>query len=449
MIKLAKKVISVLLILSVMMGFVGCAFFDKIHVTMDSSVESISAPELVRLLVSAVNDEKNLADSYAAIPEHQRKDVSYSTYFEYVSLLRELSSRNGKIVGFDFLNNEENSEHLNYIYSKLEKNSENVEDYRSVFAQYGSVRTVSFDFLKENSTDVFMYISFDDKENAMLSNILIMHTLGAYNYMHQYFRLLDEKKTDGISALMELGSDVPEEFYNSILNAKADFYVDFYNLRVTNSTSQFQLTEANPLYVDYRIPKVLTADNTDFYDRHIQAFRNPSGLITISDVIPQDTDISITTVNINQSLSLRCGLEYDYSAVNRICGKPISMYLNEDVVIDEITDIDGNVTDIIHPLLISYNGMNLVFNAKYKSDKEWIGELVSIRLFSSSSCNYPVCGIRVGDSELKIMERFPMIDYGNYDFDYRTSYNGYHLKYEINNKLIEGIVISKADKESD
>ena len=162
-------------------------------------------------------------------------------------------------------------------------------------------------------------------------------------------------------------------------------------------------------------------------------------------MIPQETNIDIATVNINQSLVVRCGLEYDYSAITRICGKPISCYLNEDVVIDEIKDDEGNVTDLIQPLVVSYNGMNLVFNAKYKSDKEWIGELVSIRMYSSSSSNYPVCGIKVGDSELGILEHFPMINYGEYHFEFERARTTYSLEYGISDKMVESIVITKVN----
>ena len=439
MTKQIKKVIALLLILSVMMGFVGCAFFDKIHATIDPKKEYISAPEIVRLLISAIDDDKNLADSYASIPEGQRKDISFSYYFEYISILKEFTKGNGKIQGFRFLNDEENSKHLDSIYNKLAQNSL-VDDYYTVFSQYGEVRTVIFEFSKESDYPVCLYIPLDEEGFAYLSYDLISHLIASYNYMQQYFKLISAEKADGISALLDVESKIPEEYVGSVINARSSYILDFYKLRVKNTPEQFELCAANPFYVEYNIPKVVSYDGGELYNRKVYAFRNPNGFVSISDPFELETDNVIATVNVSATQYLRCGLEYDYSAISRICGKPISTYL-KDGAVSVTYDKDGNPIEK-YMLLVSYNGMNLSFVATYNSETDWIGELVSIRLYSSSS-EYNVCGIKVGDSELSILEHFPMINYGDYIITYEDGKTSYKLEYEVKDSVIKDIVIGK------
>ncbi len=440
MTKLIRKVLSLVLILSVMMGFVGCAFFDRIHATMDPKADFISAQEIVRLLVTAIDDPNQLADSYASIPEEQRNDISYSNYFEYITILRSFSDGNGKIKSFRFLDDEENSKHLDSIYNKLASNIE-VDDYYTVFSQYGDVRTVEFEYSSETDYPVYMYLDVVDGY-AYLSHDLVSQLISTYNYMQQYFNLLEDEKADGISALLSAGN-VPVKYADEVLLARANYIIDFYKFRVKNNADQFILVAANPFYVEYNIPEVFSSDGNDIYERNIYAFRNTDGVISITDVFEQETDVNVVTVDVSDTKYLRCGLEYDYSAIVRICGKkPNSMYLKDDVV-SVVYDKEGNPIEK-KLLLVSYNGMNLTFIVNYTSDENWIGELSSIRLYGSHS-DYSVCGIHVGDPEISIIKTFPMITFGEYDIPLNLGNVTYNLSIEVSDSVIKDIYISKVD----
>lgn len=441
MTKLVKKVVALLLVLSVMMGFVGCAFFDRIHATIDPKTDFISPQEIVRLLVNAIDDEKQMADTYASIPEDQRKDVSYSYYYEYLKILREFSYGGGSITGFRFLNDEENSRHLDSIYNKLAQKYE-VDDYYTVFSGYGNVRTVVFEYDKDRSYNVYMYLIFDDDGYAYLSNDLISHVIFTYNYMQQYFNILTDGNADSITSLLSAEENVPDEYVDEVLSARSNYILDFYDKRVISKPEQFELIAANPFYVEYLIPEVFTADLDGRVSRKLSAFRIPDGTIKISDDFEQETSLEIATVNISSLQSIRCGLEYDYGAIYRLCGKPTSTYL-KDTVVDVVYDKDGNPVDR-KLLLVSYNGMNLTFAANYTDEKVWIGELLSIRIYSSA-IDYTVCDIKVGDPEINIIKQFPMIEYGDYSITYNAGTVKFNLDYEIKDKKIKAIVISKAD----
>lgn len=297
MTRVYKRILSVLLILSVMAGLCGCAFFDSIQANFESNSEYISAPELVRLLAVAINDQNQMADSYQAIPEEQREGVSYSQYYEYLNILRQFSTGNKKIVNFRFLNDEENSKHLDSIYNKLSQNSM-VEDYYTVIKQYGDIKTVVFEYSRETESPVYTYISVNEDGSAHLSPEILSHTISAYNYMQQYFNLINQENVDGISSLIRLTEDYSDDMADRIRKAKAEYINDYYKYRVRNTTSQFVLLTANPFYVEYKIPEILSLDGDEISSRQIYAFRNPSGTIDIGDVISQDTTEDIITVNV-------------------------------------------------------------------------------------------------------------------------------------------------------
>ena len=234
-----KNALSLVLILSVLMGFAGCAFFDRIHVTIDPKADNVSGAEIIRLLVSAIDDDAHLSDSYAAIPENQRKGISYPDYYQYVSILRAYSNANGKIKSFRYLNEEENSKHLDSIYTKLSQNCL-VDDYYTVFSNYGEVRTVVFEYEKEPEYPVYTYITLDEDGDPYLSFDLISHIISSYNYMKQYLKLITNEKVEGISALLVPEANIPDKVVkevtlrdllkkDSILNQKAKFLKRSFN----------------------------------------------------------------------------------------------------------------------------------------------------------------------------------------------------------------------------
>ena len=104
-----KRSLAAILILVLLMSLAGCAFVDKIQNRIDPNASKISAPELVRLLVVAINDQNMIGSSYEAIPEVQREGISFSYFSQYVSILKSLGG-NAKIDRFTFLDEEENSE---------------------------------------------------------------------------------------------------------------------------------------------------------------------------------------------------------------------------------------------------------------------------------------------------------------------------------------------------
>ncbi len=428
------------MILSLMMGLCACSFFDSITSRIDSVSVSIPSQEIIRLLITAINDENELADSFAAIPEEQRADISFSQYYEYVALLRQFSTGGRKITGFRFMNQEDNSRHLDSLYNRMANNVE-VEDYYTVFQPYDQIMTVVLEYSKELTTPVYIYLSENSEGTAYLSKAIILNTIATYNYMQQYFTLLNDENADGISSIISIEDNVPDSMVDSILKARSQYTIDYYKYRVRTNSNQYVLLTANPFFVQYRIPEILYTDEDEITDSIKYAFRKPSGEIKVVDVIPQDTSVDLVTVYVSETQYIRCGLKYDYSSISRICGKPILSTL-QDEIIGTVLDKEGEPVDE-RLVILSYNGMNLSFEVVYENDTSWYGELVSIRLYENSKTRYPVCGISVGADEISVMKRFPMISYGEYTLDYYMNDSKYSLNYEVKDSKINYITINK------
>lgn len=431
-----KRSLAAILILVLLMSLAGCAFVDKIQNRIDPNASKISAPELVRLLVVAINDQNMIGSSYEAIPEVQREGISFSYFSQYVSILKSLGG-NAKIDRFTFLDEEENSDRLDKIYKRMCQQMP-AGDFKSTFEPYGSVKTVELQYSKKNVSNSRMYISFDSEGTAYLSYDWIMDLIDTYNYMNHYFNMLEKNNSDGIAVLIKSKSGFSTIYSEDVIDSKAQYTVDFYRMKVKNSFDQFVLKEINAFYVDYEIPEVLSADGQSLYSRNLYAFRGNNGDIDIIDDIPQEVDNNVITVPLSQNQMIRCGLEYDSSVLQRMMGKPVKVIVQDENIYD--TDDPEKVRSRV---CFMYKGIHLVFDASYTDENDWMGELVSITLVTNSQVSYSVCDLKLGDSEESILKRFPMIKYGDYTLNYSVNASSFDLVYEVTDGVITGITITE------
>lgn len=461
--------LTAIMVITAMMMLSGCSFFDKIQKQIDPNSVKIAAPELIRLMVTGIDDPAQIADSYEAIPESQREGINYSYYVTYINIIREMSTGNGKIKSFRLMNDEDNSEHLLSVFDKFTQRTKvSLDSFDHYLEPYGNIRTVVFEYGVEPDHPVYAYYSIDDDGFAKLSDEWITDVVDIYNYMQHYLGSIDEQNTDGIASLIRKSSkNSGTELEEKRITAKAEYISEFYKYRVRNNVDEFRLNAANAFYTEYQIPEVISSDGNGIYTRTVSSYgtHNSNNDIIIYDDIPQEADDSIAKVNISQVQSITCGLEYNYSAITRILGKPLWTYIPKENI-QATVDSDGN--EILKKrIVLSYNGLCLVFNAVYsgepdwmmdtvnmsaknyynviaRGDKEWVGELVSIRVVPNSKQNYSVCDIGIGNSELDLIERFPMLDPGKYTLSFTKFAKTYNLKYTLDKDgLVDSILITR------
>ncbi|MBO7449195.1 MAG: hypothetical protein J6U54_02405 [Clostridiales bacterium] len=64
-------------------------------------------------------------------------------------------------------------------------------------------------------------------------------------------------------------------------------------------------------------------------------------------------------------------------------------------------------------------------------------------LVKNSEVSYSLSDIQLGDPEDKILMKFPMIDYGEYELIYQGSSNDYMLNYEVEDGVVVSATIEK------
>ena len=447
--KFAKASVAAMLTIVLLIGIAGCSFFDKIQNKIDPRASILSGPELLRLIVDAINDDSKINDIYESIPENQRTDVSFSYFSYYISIIRQIEVGNSDVVEYEFLDSEANRAHLEKIYNKLCQVTPSA-TFEDTFEPFGDVRTVRLIREKEEDSDSYIYISFNENGDAYLSYAWIMNTIEVYSYMQHYFTMLTDdttdisKKTEGISLLLKNKRGYANTYSDEIIEAKARYTVDFYSLKVRSNPDQFILRSINAFMIDYEIPEVYSTDGKTLYSRHVTAFRSIKSEIEIIDDIPQMIDNNVITVNVSQGQLIRCGLDYDSSAIQRLFGKPIKMTVLNDKI--SVKEDDEGVETVEKKIGLQYKGIYLVFDAYFTGDSnDWIGELISITLVQNSQVSYSVCDIRLGDTEESILKRFPMIEFGQYVLSYKSNSGKCDLEYKVKDGVITDITIKEAD----
>lgn len=236
-----KKLVCVVLVLGCLLNLCACSYIDKLQSQFSIINSSISSEEVVRLLVCAINDSSQEADSYAAIPEGQRKNVSFSYFKEYVDILRDMSSVHGQVTSFRILDNIDSGILINDMLAQNGNSLENVTDG-------GVIQAVQLFYANSNEeTDepVYFYITRQDDGTVYLDSSWITQTIAIYNYVDHYFSMLDEENTRGIYTLLRPA--LTQSYYtDEVINARAEALSSYYLLKVKGASSSFILQSINP-----------------------------------------------------------------------------------------------------------------------------------------------------------------------------------------------------------
>ena len=126
---MVRKAGAVILAVAILFSLSSCNIVQRIQKRFDNRSEDISKQELARLVSSAIMDKNNVADSYSSIPERQLDGMSYSIFYQYCDILRDMSSRHGNITAFRFLTAEETAKFFSDSDEKAGENAVSMKSY--------------------------------------------------------------------------------------------------------------------------------------------------------------------------------------------------------------------------------------------------------------------------------------------------------------------------------
>jgi len=429
-------ILAVLMIVPAVFVLQSCRFVDEIREKMiDTPEDYISKQELARLIISAISNQGNVADSFSQIPDAQLNGISYSVFNEYVSILRDISYEYGTVTSFRFLNEGDAAEYVNGLLDRSGRTE--------VPDKYGKLDVVELEYggtdKKENSYGGCRFFVSEDKTGvAYLSKDLVTDTIATHNYLMHYFTMLENNNTDGLFALLEplYDSDI---YINSVISAKAQYIAEYYMLKVRSVMNEYVFDVVTPFVVHVTIPKVIGDDGESLTNHEVTLAVGADGNYMIYDDIPWYLDsASIGIYDANQNPVRIQGVILNDAKLRALIGDPI--------VVNRVELSEEDKAFYGKPLKIRafYNGIIFDIFAEEDKDGKWSGEVGDMIIYSNT---YSIDGhISAGMNKSELLLIYPMIDEENFTFRFTSGKTEYVVDFTFDeNNNIEYVNIIKSD----
>lgn len=414
-----------------------CSVVSDIQSQINTAYTNLSEQDLARLVINAISDETQVSDSFSAIPDPQLDGLTYTAFYEYVSILRTVSASHGKATSFRILSEEEEEAY----FAQADDGDYDVKSLED----YGELDVVEICY--EEDADPLYPCRFVLRERAdgsySLAGDYVADSIVAYDYVTHYFLMIEEKNTDALSAI--IGPIYPESLYiSSVISTKADYVIDYYKLKVMSGQEDYKLGFMSPVKVTFVIPETLDNDNVSVKSHKVSLLVGKDGSTFIRDIIPSNDGEQLFLCREGEKL-VTCGEEYSAEDVYEILGDPVSA-LTDGKVVDSYKDDEGSI-HTFYDLVVNFDGVSLKFKVEYEnySHTEWNGTLESIRIYRDSS--YTVSNVVYEGMNLsELMLIYPMIDEFGFVYSYEFDDEDYEMTFTYDeNYNITSVIVSEAE----
>lgn len=430
---LVKRAGAVLLAVVMLFSLSSCNIIQRIQKRFDNHSEDISRQELARLVSNAIKDKEEVADSYSSIPERQLDGMSYSVFYQYCEVLREMSSRHGKITAFRFLSDAETRRFYADADNKAGMNAVSMKNYDGL---------TMVELLYEEDHDVANPCRFallESDGTYTLASDYATKSVEAYDYMSHYFKMISDGNVAGLESIIKpmFKDDI---YISSVISSKAAYLIDFYKLRVKSAVSEYRLTTFLPTLVSFEIPETIDASGENIVSRRVNLYRKDDGTFYIEDTFVSKGDG--VEFCLNGTPVLRCGISYSRSDVLHMLGDPV------------IEMVNGTERDKSCEILIAFSGVMLRLEGYPLADGTWnTARLVAISLYDNNSGNLvPTFDGRlfVGMNISELLLVYPMIDETGYVYTFETIDGTYKLEFVFDeNKNVSRIRLGEISEKSE
>ena len=396
-----------------------CNIIDLADRIKESS-ETISGAEIARLMIDAVNNKNNVAESYSSIPEKQREGLSFSYFTEYIDILRNMSKNNGTIDSFRFL-------------TSKEMDALDIDDgYEVVLFEYSE---------DPEAMPVYIYLDVNSEGVTYLSNETISDIISIWNYSDHYFTMMEEQNIEGIYTLLNpIYSE--EELSDEAIYARASALSDFYYTRVRSSRADYEISKLTPDAMTIVIPEIISEDGESYTEHTVEIVKNYSrDMYEIDDTIPLETDPYLTYLVNGSTKLVHCGNSYTSTIINNTVGKPTYISHGLDGIDMRLAE-NGEDIEYEHKILVNYPGLILVFEG-YGNDEKWDGELTGFRLYDTTDVTVGY-NVYIGMPKSELQSVYPFIDLYDSELTYSAPEADYSIVFEFDDEdCLDLIRVSK------
>ena len=425
--QMARRAGAVLLVVAMLFSLSSCNIVQRIQKRFDNHSEDISKQELARLVSSAIMDKDNVADSYSSIPDNQLDGMSYSVFYQYCNILREMSSRHGKITAFRFLSDEETARFYADADKKAGANAVSMKSYTGL-----TMVELIYKEDYDKTNPCRFALQYKDGTYKLASDYA-SKAVEAYDYISHYYKMISDGNTAGLESIIKpmLKDDI---YISSVVTSKAAYLVDYYKLHVKSSVNDYKLKTFLPTLVSYEIPETIDASGENIISRIVNLYRKDDGVFYIEDTfVSKGEEVGFC---LNGTPVLRCGLTYSKADIQTLFGDPV------------IEMINNSGTKGMTEILLAFNGVMLHLEGTPTADGTWnSARLVAISIYDNVA-GAPASTfdgkLFVGMNISELLLVYPMIDETGYVYTFETSDGTYKLEFEFDeNKNVKKILLGE------
>ncbi len=389
---------------------------------------TIDVPEMARIVADSLDDISLTESLFEMIPDEQKDGMTFSEYYEYISVLSRMIPNQGRVLTFEVV---EGAEKQRLLQTML---SNDPEEYSDLIMSCIPIKLTTTG-VRSSGTPIYFYLQTKPDGTVYLNRTWARSCMNLYAFSVHYFEAYtNENLTDVISLIpyTETAEVLPES--EDILREKGKEMIRFYTHNVKSDESDYEMISIDASNLLFLQPEV--------YDNYLRVssrqvrFRSDSQNV-ISVVDPIETELKTADLYLyyNNRRTVRIGDHAAPLQLNSIFGDPLTVSCGPVLVPAE------NMEDGLRNILIRYKGFSITVYGVYHGEDDWTGTLVHFDIYSSKKAGIG-SDMSLNDSSWDVLSRYPFADQMGYELKVSVDGESYALKIEFDkeNKNEDGSI---------
>lgn len=378
---------------------------------------TIDVPEMARIVADSLDDISLTESLFAMIPDEQKNDMTYSEYYEYISVLQKMIPNQGRVLTFEIVEGAEKTRLLSAMLSN------DNEEYSELINSCVPIK-VTTTGVRRSGTPIYFYLQTKPDGTVYLNRSWAKSCMDLYAFSVHYFEAYNnENLTDVISLIpyTETTEALPES--EDIIREKAKEMIHFYTHNVKSDESDYEMISVDASNLLYLQPEV--------YDNHLRVSSRQVHFISdsnneISVIDPIEHELKTTDLYLyyNNRRTLRIGDNAAPLQLSSIFGDPIT------VSCGPVMEPADNMEDGLRNILIRYKGFSITVYGVYHGEDDWTGTLVHFDIYSSRKVGIG-SNMSLNESSWDVLSQYPFADQMGYELQVSVDGEVYKLKIEF------------------
>ena len=404
-----------------------CFFLGSLTACSGKSFKKkkIDVQEMARLVVDSLQDISETEALFLKIPNEQKDDMTYSEYYEYISVLQKMMPSGSRVVSFEIVEGEEKTELLESMLT------DDSEAYTEMIRGCIPIR-VETTGTRVSQTPLYFYIQTKPDGTVYLSRSWARSCMDLYSFSVHYFEAYsNENQTDVISLLPYTETAEPLPDSHDILREKADEMIRFYSHNVKSEYREYEMISIDASNLLYLQPKVLDS-HLQTNPREVRFRSDENDVISVVDKIDTELKTADLSLYCNGRRTVRVGEHAAPSQLETLFGKPLTVtcgpVLEKSLTSDDFEDGFRNI-------LIRYHGFTITVYGVFHSADDWDGTYTRFRIWDSGKAGIGP-DLTVRNSSWDVLARYPFADEAGYKLGLSMDAEDYQLSINLDREHV-------------